>query len=614
MKIKVKRKSFLSSMIVTLFATMPLAGIISCAGNEAIGNSLTVGIRPEDNSYWEKVGKQFTKATGQKVKFKWISDQNNQYTLWSGSNNMPNITIADSNWARQGVTNGWFQTLDIKDIAENPAHMISGQDDIYKETKIKYDNQTFSTKMMETMKKGDKFVGQAVIYGPKLLYSWSKIPKGDGTYIDLLDGNVDLDYYVPNPSAIGLTKVQFPDNSENSPLYSSLNSDKHRLKNTQEDIQEFISNAINKENLKFNFADGTYKGYMTNGDPTGKNHVISTGPYGMIQRLVSAFHSIYQAKKTDLTAKGVTHALISDSGPFWAGLAYGDKPLKNNDSKFSDATMNLDDDNVLDENKVFNPSSKKLDPFKWNPRIKAKNLAGNNSELQARQYFGFDGYYVEGGLGTSKDVGLDDSQISFAKGKVLSMIDGAAWQWGSIAAKIENQFPGEDPSKLLTGFGEPIQITGVDGYALSKNLSAKKLLLAKKFLRFLMQPQAAADIAATKAISTIIDGANKQPKFSGVVANAFDGAGAKAFGEKNKSKLLNMPFELALGSIRRGPDGKEVSQIFGPYIDLFKKSSELDKKEGYDSTAEKYAKVLGTINSRYDIQKVATDRKWGPKD
>ncbi|WKX02638.1 hypothetical protein [Candidatus Mycoplasma mahonii] len=585
---------------------LPLLSTISCGSKS--NNDITIGIRPEDQPLWNKVAEQFKKATGKSVGFKWVRDQNNDYSLWSPSGQMPDISIADSGWAKSGIERDWFQHIDYKDIATNAAFRITGQDAAFQEKDIDVSNinETFETAMMDTMKTDAMgYNGLAVIYGPKISYAWKALPTQndhgdpDGQLFDIYDGETKLEWYVPLDDGNVERVTDFDNgNFETSPLFSHKPGH-HRLMNTIPDVQEFLSNAASIGDLKFNNAFSTYTHDILGNSGPGQNgalsKIIATGVIGYGQRLASISKTIYDKVKEADNILGGTSSLSGgayvDIAPSWGMLAYGEKLIQDDQNAVDSANTNLDENNSLNENKVFN---KGKDSMKWdfssNPIMKDDiSQYQTLSWLQSIGYANNNSHAIINGF---KQNG-NDSQVGFAKLNTLFIGGGALWQWGGIKTKVESKFPGHNADELLTSFGQPIQITGVDGYSLRKDLTDDKLLLAKKFLRFLMQEKVAAEITGNKAKSTIKPAQKLQVQIEGARKVGLNNAGTTHIADG----IRNVPFTLAKHSFATNMlNGTDDTSIYDQYSNFWITGTEHNLEV---ATLRTYENAIGIYNKKY---------------
>lgn len=584
----------------------PIATTVSCGTIKKY--DLTIGIRSEDQQLWNKVAEEFTKATGKTIGFKWITNQENNYKMWSENNSMPNVTLADSSWAKIGVDKGWFEQLDLADIASNKDYLVTGQDSEYVEkTDLKLDDNNFEKNIINSMQtsKNGKYNGLATIYGPKITYAWKALPGKDGNPVNLYDGKTPLEYYVPNPNGIA-DKVSAFDESyqegENEILYSHK-TDHHRLKNSEEDIQEFLTNSASQTDLKYN-AKLDSLSYDISNDSTGEGRVLSTGPNGYLQRMASISKVIFdvaQSKKTQIANNildkifvGTTHDLT----PSFESLAYGQKLNQQTIKQLENKETNMDLHKVMDDNKVF---SKTPNSILWDFGTEENNTG--ESMYQKISYYSSIGYAQHGFFGNSYAIDEQDQQIGFGNLQSLFVVDGGKWMVGSIKDKFHDKVgKNKNISDYLATFGKPFQVAGVDGYAITKGQSKENELLSKEFMRFLMQKQVAASITADKAISTT-KSAHSLQKVDPLFEYSFKYKGIS--GVINPIPAEDVDYLIAKSSkSENNLNGHDNTSVYDPYNDFWMKGSAFDIKDIYKNghvgaTLDIFKKALNIYNTKY---------------
>ena len=566
-----KRTKYSIALASIIAGVSPLAFAIGCSSSST-NYDLKIGIRPEDAKMWKPVVAQFEKVTGKKLKLIFVNNQIVNYKLWHSSGNIPDVTLADSGASQKGMEQEWFQALNLKDIFENAKYKIKTTGD-WAQKNIKFNDDNFEMAMMQVnlLRTSSNFSSAAVIYGPKITYAWRKVPsKTSGAEIDLFDGTKELEWYVPNKLGNGVESVSWSGSrGENNPLYSL--KDNHRLKNTIADIQEFMSRAIAENDLKFN-ANVYNANSLTNNDP--KKRVIATGMPGYKQRMASIGKVLYDYAKEAGNTPETKIGAFADNAIAYANIALGKAQYQNTKEKVVSAGHNLDAKVKLDESKVFSGvSGIQHDSYKI--RIdKTLNTQGSQmTELEVINYLSIFGYHGLGVRGNSGIFGLrEDAQVGFGKRLTLMVPNGALWQKDSIYAKIKDKLSlarKEDVAQKIAVFSQPIQETGVDGYAISSKSKGDRLLLAKKFLRFIFQKKAAATITGTKAISTLKSAQTIQEAADDSIQNAIANAGTKWFVANNKKFIKKMPWAIAKSTYNSEAKKENEKSIYDPYNDNF---------------------------------------------
>ena len=579
-----RKKILLQMMASGAMALSPLAVVVSCRSSSSA--DLKIGIRPEDAKMWKSVVEQFEKATDKKVKLVFVNDQQQNYKLWKSSKTIPNITIADSGTAQAGMENGWFQSLNLKNIIQNKDFKVSSTGE-WAEKDRKFDADEFEMAMMNVnVNKDDSdYSAAAIIYGPKITYSWKKLPLANGAMLNLFDGSEELKWFVPNKLGTGLEEVTFSGSSgTSSPLYSL--KDDQRLMNTEEDIQEFISRAISQADLQYNQTSYNRSSLNSN-DPMKR--VIATGMPGYKQRMASIGKLLYDIVQRSALSwkKDVKIGSFSDNSIPYSNLALGKAQYAKTRELLALARTNLDAKSKLDEKIVFQGDAMKNSDSSnsYKIRITRANAShANATELEIINYLSVFGYARAGAVGSS---GIfpqrEDSQVGFGKGYTLMLPNGALWQKNSIFSKIKNKLniEEEDVKKYITVFAQPIQETNVDGYAISKETTGEKLILAKKFLRFLFQQKVAATITGTKAISTLKDAQSIQPKGEPFINAGLEGAGTKWFSKNSKDAIEGIPWILAKSTYNSDSKTVNVKSIYDTYNNYFMNGSGFDGGAGF---------------------------------
>lgn len=496
----------------------PLATVVSC-GNSS--KTIRLGIRAEEADLFRPAIKQFEAATGWKVELANVDSQSENYALW-GTSRIPEVTITDAGAMKLGYDekaragNFWFKALDMKDLMENENYMLDNTkitDDKYKEENIKFDKNNFNLEMLSSgLREDGKYYGMPLVYGPKLLYTWKNLA-GKQLIEDDASKATDLKWFVPKKDG-GVEEVTFSGTTHaTNPLLKKDNTTHY--KNTTADIQEFINDAADADQIGLNFGGKTPNAALASSTPLDR--VIATGTYGQTQRLVSLGKSVLDGK--DTTNK-VVASVLSDAGFNFSAIIQGASGYAAN-GKSNVAEKDGKTTGALDDAKWITPYTKSTFDPKSNTIDGAAKTAATptedaKSDTMAASYLGNFGYFVPNAHAMANNLSIKgvgtDAFAGFVKEKVFAL-PGAAWQKGGIISSLEST---KKSVNDLTAFSIPFFESGIDGYSLNAKVSGDKEVISKKLLRFLMQKQVSADIASDKTFAVRKQGYDVQlQKWSG---------------------------------------------------------------------------------------------------
>lgn len=500
--------------LVTMFSTAILAGasiatIVSCGGVEP-AKILQVGIRPETKKLFEKIRPEFEKANpGYKLKWREITNDigiNGSLDAWRASSSMPEVMVMDTSWANIYVKKGWFKSIDLKDIATNKKYMI---DNKLVDPEFRYENITdanFNSKfsnMINDSKRGEKQWSHfATGIGPQLSYIWTKGKDKDDKIVNLLDGTQKLKWYVPNMKPANQKNIDEITFSGTTPATSPLyNPETNRpYKNTLDDIKDFVTNSARKDQMKFN-------GNLTGNEP--KDYVMSTGYYGQTQRFISVLLTLKKAFNLNM---------VPMDGEFWFPFL---GPLQGQSVFVNSGTANANENAFLDDDKIFTSTGTRgTTDYKINTQSKPNNK-DNLSKLEKQMWYGQLGYYQDGVVKIPKAISskFSGQGDGMGNGKSLGIGSGGGWMY---TWKFGYSRPNAEQPQGTKDFGLeslqaiplPFEFAGTEGFSVAAGLDAQKDLLAKKFIRFLMQKKVQLILNGTSTMATRISALNDQkPKY-----------------------------------------------------------------------------------------------------
>lgn len=499
----------------------PLAGVVSCGakkvtfGGSGVGGTLSLGMRTEDFDKWKTVLNEFGQATGIKIVPKTIAaGVDSALRNWAIGDKVPDVTLAGSSFIEEADNSGWFESMDLHDLMTNPKYSDYNSKlskEFQMDTNADFDAAHFDLNAAEKVRTPEEAIDSTspthmmlpTIKGMAAFYAWTQYSDKAATPIFKAEADrataPAIKWFVPNGTGdvAEVTDFNSGDPSTSPLFYTDADGHKKQYKLIKEDVQRFIFAAGFESQKKFNLNTKAHANEtlsqalaritlnITGGSNLyndAKDAVLSTGTFGMLQRIYAVQRAIYDNQPTD-NPTFLKPKAIGKNANIFAPITEYNTFFDNNVNpyiklgKYNDQPRSHEANYQQD---LFpkNTSGKAVKIDKANPSDLAKLL-----------------YLTEGLNRIDKTL---NAQEDIAHKKIM-MVDGAKWKYKEFEAAKERA----NLTKInggMTAFAVPFSSVSVEGYAIRRGMDKTQKTLAKKLIRFLAQPRVQAIISNNNAV------------------------------------------------------------------------------------------------------------------